>query len=720
MKQEEVFGKALWISLDSAVEKRIVVKSSFSVSKPKNVKIRLLGLGIFHAYINGVRISDDLFLPLATDYEEKKDLPVGESLAHRIYVPEYDVTDMLREGENELIIHCGGGWYTYDLKVELPFVHDTKYGDAKAIFRIFGEDSGENFEHLSSENDFVSESFVTDYFWCNCKIVETQDFTHEESFVKAVAVKPLDTDYLFTTCPTDRIVRYVTPKKLVQKENYTLFDIGENLTFLPEVRVFGKKGKCVKLRFYEEIGEDMTPLEKHSYGQVFTLICDGTERVSLPLFNWYSARYITLEGDAELVRVGVVHSAVSVISEFDSDSEILNWLNRAYINTQLGNMHSGIPSDCPHIERRGYTGDGQLTCHAAMTILDAREFYRKWICDIADCQDRRSGHIQYTAPYFYSGGGPGGWGCAIVEVPYVFWKHYGDTTPLCENYDGMLRYFDYLEAHSENGLVVSDEEGKWCLGDWCTSESVVLPAPFVNNYFYVKSLDRVIEISRVIGREENIPLLEKRRKERADAMTRSYYNSWDGNFLGGVQGANAFAVDIGIGDERTYQNLVERYRKLGYFDTGIFGTDLVVRVMLEKGDAQAVFDLITSSSDTSFYGMMKRGATTIWEYFPNSLCDRSHNHPMFGAVAAYLYDYFLGIKQKNGTVGYKHLEISPVTVDGLNRVSGMAHGTKVSYVKEDSLVKFEIEIPDGISADFVFGDLRKTLSAGKNLIEIKA
>jgi hypothetical protein len=51
-------------------------------------------------------------------------------------------------------------------------------------------------------------------------------------------------------------------------------------------------------------------------------------------------------------------------------------------------MHSGITSDCPHLERRGYTGDGQLTCHAVMNIFDAKAFYKKWIRDIFDGQDR--------------------------------------------------------------------------------------------------------------------------------------------------------------------------------------------------------------------------------------------------------------------------------------------------------------------------------------------
>ena len=81
-------------------------------------------------------------------------------------------------------------------------------------------------------------------------------------------------------------------------------------------------------------------------------------------------------------------------------------------------------------------------------MLDAERFYRKWIGDISDCQDRITGHVQYTAPYTTCGGGPGGWGCAIVVVPYTFYRQYGDPQPMAELYPQMLRYFDYLEAHS--------------------------------------------------------------------------------------------------------------------------------------------------------------------------------------------------------------------------------------------------------------------------------
>jgi len=73
---------------------------------------------------------------------------------------------------------------------------------------------------------------------------------------------------------------------------------------------------------------------------------------------------------------------------FTSSSPELNWLFDAYIRPQPDNMHGGVPSDCPHRERLGYIGDGQITAPAAMALLDTKDFYRKWIRDIFDSQDQ--------------------------------------------------------------------------------------------------------------------------------------------------------------------------------------------------------------------------------------------------------------------------------------------------------------------------------------------
>ncbi len=721
MKQHEMFAQAKWLSNEAPEGKFLFLRGRFSLKGVKKATLRVLGLGFFHCFINGKRVGNDFFLPLSTDFEERKDYPVGETVSgHCVYVPEYDVTKLLENGENVIAIHFGGGWYTCG--------EASRFGEAKAIWRIFGEDENGAFDFVSSENDRIGESYVTDYHFTwtetqNLLLGNVGAFEKEyddSSWQNAVSAKPLETDYLFSDCPPDRVRETLGISVVKKGEGYTVYDCGKNISGYPVIKLRGKAGEKVEIVHAEEINPDGELHPEFVHGQREIIVCNGECIVVRPLFTWYAFRYFAIYGNAEPENVEVIYSDVPIISGFRSDNELLNWIHDTYVNTQLTNMHAGIPSDCPHIERRGYTGDGQLACHAAMNILGAESFYRKWIKDIRDCQDIHSGHIQYTAPYLHSGGGPGGWGCAIVEVPYRFYLHYGDVSVLEECYPNMLRYFDYLESHSVSDLVISDKEGEWCLGDWCTPKSIVLPAPFINNYFYIKSLEKCIEIAKIIGRTEDIPTFAEKIERRKNAIMAAYFNKWDGNFLGCQQGANAFAVDIGLGDERTYENMVEYYKELSGYDTGIFGTDIVTRILFEKGDAQLATDLILSETVHSFGEMKRLGATTFWEYWPESLKDRSHNHPMFGAVTAYLYDYLLGIRAKDGCAGYSEIIVSPVIVDGINCIDGFrtlkSGKVSVSYRKDGNSVSFEIVIPENQNAEFVFGGESRKLDAGRNEI----
>ncbi len=736
MKQQEIFKNAKWLGAvpeqgaGKTTPSFAVLRSHFTVKQAQKATLYVLGLGFFHCYINGTRVGNDLFLPLSTDYEARENYPRQEIISgHRIYVPRYDITSLLTEGENVITIHFGGGWYTFPI---------AKFGEPKAIWRIFGESREGAFEFVSSEADLIGDSFVKEYYF-TCQ--ETHDYTalsdslsqrtFDDIFRKdfddscwphAVPAPPLDTDYLFSDCPADRVCETLMPVLLSRTETSATYDSTRNISGYPVIELQAEKGEQVEILFSEELCSDGSLDMNHSYQQRFLVVSDGAKRRIRPLFTWFGFRYFTITGNAKPVSVEVVHSQVTQTSHFISSNALLNWIHDTYVNTQLTNMHAGIPSDCPHIERRGYTGDGQLTCHAAMNLFDAKNFYHKWIQDIMDCQDTISGHIQYTAPYICSGGGPGGWGCAIVEVPYQYYIHYGDTEILKAAYPHMCRYFDYLEAHSYGTLVVSDKEGEWCLGDWCTPTSVALPAPFVNNYFYIKSLSRTIEVAKIIGKEEDIPLFTRRMQERREALMACYFNSWDGNFIGNLQGANAFAVDLGLGDERTYQNLVSYYQKLGHFDTGIFGTDIVTRVLFEHGDGQTAVDLLLSEDIISYDGMRRAGATTIWEYWPCSLRDRSRNHPMFGAITAYLYDHLLGIQNRPGSVAYEDIAIAPVLVEGIQWLKGdrLLPGGKVAvaYEKEGDTVSFHITIPEGQKAAFVRKDVEYPLVAGENHFNI--
>ena len=89
--------------------------------------------------------------------------------------------------------------------------------------------------------------------------------------------------------------------------------------------------------------------------------------------------------------------------------------------------------------------------------------------------------------------------------------------------------------------------------------------------------------------------------------------------------------------ERTLSALAKKYSALGEFDSGIFGTYLIIAVLCDKGYKNIAKMLLTSKKKNSFYNMMSHGATTLWE---NGEGSESHSHTMFGAVVEYLLKYF--------------------------------------------------------------------------------
>lgn len=699
MQHSEVFGNAVWVrarELDICP----VIRTNFEVTgKIKKATLNILGLGTYVFYVNGKSATDDLFQPLNSNYEHR-DFPKGEVMAVRAYVNSYDVTALIKEGKNTVATMLGNGWYD-GTRQEKP------YGERKLCLSLTIETDKGTVSYGTSLKDKYAPTFVKK---SNILEYEMHDYTDwDENILSAdyddsdlpsvIEAKPLETEYYYSDCPRDGVVEVYEPRVVGKIGDATVYDAGANMAAIPVLRSLGKPS-LVKIHFSEELTPDGDVEEKHSMWQCFEARVGDVPVEIKNVFSWYGFRYFKVEGEAVAVKVLRTHTRVDVTSSFKSSNPTLNWIYDAYLNTQRCNMHHGMPSDCPHFERRGYTGDGQLTCRSAMHLLDMRKFYEKWMEDISDCQDRLTGHIQYTAPYTHSGGGPGGWGSAIVVLPYEMWKYYGDDSSLERFYPQMLHYFEYLESHSENMLVNSDTPGEWCLGEWCTPGPVVLPAPFVNNYFYVKSLEKVIEIAEHIGKSEDIPLLKKRMEERKNAIMVAYFNPWDGNFLGMQQGANAFALDIGLGNEKTKANFIKYYDDLGYLDTGIFGTDIVVRLLFEYGRQDIAIKLLTAKEPHGFGRWQQDGATTLWEYWFDS---RSHSHPMFGAVATYLFEYILGIKQEKDSVGFDRISISPAYSDMIDNAEGhitTEHGViRVSYEIHSGKTTLRVSIPDGIVAN---------------------
>ena len=625
----------------------------------QSARLEICGLGYFLFYINGKRISDQELMPAMTNYASvlgcETTYPVWEERsAHRCRYLSFDLLPYLKAGENVLAVRLGNGWYHQTERIaEGKFV----FGLPKLWFELTLTDADGRQEWIESDRQTLWHP--GGLLKNNLFLGEVRDLRKEpegwqdpgtdlSGWKPAQPVHAPETLLEEQTCPPDRVIRKLYPILIGEHDGRKIYDCRENIAGRVVLSCLGKKGECITVRHAEELAADGT-LDFESAGgsdqlQQDHYICDGRIQTLHPLFCWHGFRYFETEGPCEVLCAEVIHTDVAVTSSFSCSDPVLNWLYEAYIRTQLDNYHGCIPSDCPHRERLGYTGDGQLTAETAMLLLDTKELYRKWYQDILDSQGAETGHIPHTAPFLGGGGGPGGWGCAVYQVPLAWAKIYGDDSLLVQGYDAILRWFDYMDAHSEKGLVVREEEGGWCLGDWCfpaSEEKEQLPEAFINTFYYLHGLQEMMQISEKMNNKLLIRFAE-REKNVKNAFLDAYFDPETGDFCEGRAAGNAYGLALGLGDERTKKHLVEKYEALERFDTGIFGTSMLLEQLFSIGAGDLAVRLLTNDSEAASFAHMKRnGATTLWERWDGR---ESHNHPMFGACVRLLFTQILGIR----------------------------------------------------------------------------
>lgn len=684
---------AQWIAGDQICESPLF-RQEFVAENIVHAEIEICGLGFFELYLNGHKVSEDVLVPAWSNYEPRSASDMlydyrDEASHYRTYYLTYDLLPYLQQGKNALGIWLGNGWYHQNRRnVEGRM----DYGFPKLALSLTLTDAQGTTQTLTSGDSFLwQESEIQSN---NLYFGEQHDLRHHihdwsmpncgnDGWKKVSIVEPPQTELTLQTCPPDRVIWRLTPRLVWESDGRRIFDCGENITGVVVLRCPAMPGSMVRIAHSEELCASGDRLDYASTGgetqiQADEYLCGETELLCMPRFCWHGFRYFELSGEAapatEVEEVRVIHSNIRIASSFECSDPMLNWIYQAYIRTQLSNCHCGVPSDCPHRERLGYTGDGQVTAPAAMLCLDAKEFYRKWMQDIVDSQDRNNGHVQHTAPFYGGGGGPGGWGGAVYLLPMAWYEAYGDTDFLRLYAPAIWKWLSYMHSRSNNGLVVREEEGGWCLGDWSTpGNHPEIPEPFVNTYYYIRGLRAAMKILSLLGEGDEgfeghgLRWLKEQEQYSVLGMQTAYFNPETGSFCGGVNGADAFAVDLGLGDSRTLDNLIHRYSTSLTLDTGIFGTDLLLSVLFQNGQGELAYRLLSEDTDTSFARMRRNGATTLWEFWDGS---DSHNHPMLGAVVRTFFTYILGIRQAEGSGGWQEVTIEPASIPALTWAKG--------------------------------------------------
>ncbi len=624
-----MFERAKWTAYPR-FEAPLVIKKFCIEKQDKKSMLAICGLGWYYAFLNGKQVGNGFYQPAQTDYEPR-DLhsmlyPVDGSFKHRVYYNVFDVSDLLVEGENELRILLGNGWYR---QKERSCEGNTCYGDAlKLIFEL----KLANGETVFSDGTLCyRESYIKKN---NLYTGETQDFAEPSQITyRAVEVPPPDAAFEEQPCPPDVVLETIVCRNCGRDANGKLiFDAGRNVSGRALLRACAPC-ESVTARYSEELYPDGTPdFSTTCLGsmQIQTDVFYGVKKgqVLAPVFSPHAFRYIEIDGEVDEVTVQAIATDLPPVAEFSCSEEAINWLFEVALHTVRSSFHGGIPVDCPHRERLGYTADGQLAQEFALLALDSASLYEKWLSDIADGQSER-GEVRNTAPFEGGGGGPVGWGGAIVTVPYTLYRVTGELAQVRKYFPAMRKWCSFVADICKNGLVEPPRAGVWFLGEWCTPEQVRLPAQFVNTCLYVRYLGFFRELCEAF----NEPFEFEGAVKSCRAALKSKYRKKEGYF-GGDQGAELFAWAAGLSTKKSRKKTVRKYSSI--LDTGIFGTQLLFDFLAEEGRGDVIVTQFLRKKYPSYGYWFSRGATTFWESWSGADAV-SHNHAMFASPVKHLF-----------------------------------------------------------------------------------
>jgi alpha-L-rhamnosidase len=644
--------------------------------KIKTARVCICGLGYYELHINGQKVGDHLLDPGYTRYDRRD-----------LYVT-HDVTALLKRGPNAVGVILGNGWFNPQTKAVWNF-HEAPWREAPKLLlslvieytdgrtMVIGSDGtwktatgpigfdsiygGENYDARLEIPGWDKPGF-DDSTWQPAQIVSAP-----KGKLVAQMAPPIKADQV------------IKPIKLTEpKPGVFVFDMGQNFAGVTELNVRGPAGTTVTLRHGERLSPDgsldtrdiaqhVKRMGKDQSYQTdnYTLKGGGTETWRAR-FTYYGFQYVEVTGfpgrpTLDSVRGIFTHSAVPVAGEFECSNLLLNKIWRATRWAYLSNLQ-GIPTDCPHREKNGWTGDAHLAAEQAIYNFMPAGVYTKWINDLGD-EQKPSGQLPGIVPtsgWGYTWGNGPAWDSAFELIPFYLYEYYGDTQPLRYHYDGLKRYVDYLTSRATNGIVNIG------LNDWAPFKTQT-PADITDTAYYYRDTKIVALAASLLGKTDDAAKYNQLAEQIKKTFNAHFFNADAGTYGNGSQTSLSCALYQGLvepeNQARVLQNLVASVeRKNGHIDTGILGAKYILNALTDHGRADVAYRMASQKDLPSWGWWIEQGATTLWEQWNGS---ESRNHIMFGDISAWFYKALAGINADPAVPGFKHIIIRPQPVGDL-------------------------------------------------------
>ena len=591
----------------------------------------------------------------------------------------YDVTSLLRKGENSVNVTVGNGWYSVYRKGWI-----SPFGTPRLLCQIELELADGSIRTIcTDENWEVRKSpILRNHIYLG----EVYDARLEEGgeWLKAVRRDAPMGTLERQRGLEDRIMEVLDPVSIVKTEdgNWEV-DFGDYIT--GRVHLYGidaEPGTEIVVEHPLPDEEDQNNWVKRGWNGDYMYISNGKGKESYaPSFNWYSFQKVIVKGwpgelKASNLKAEAIYTNIRTTGHFDCSNPMFAKINRLFWRAQTDNMHMGVATDCPHREKGPYTGDGQVSCVAVMHNFDADYFYRKWLRDMSDCQDPVTGYVPNGAPWHPGCGGGVAWGAAMCIIPWEHYVHYGDISVLQEHYEAMKGQLRFMESwRTEDGIMNmqmprdAEKAVYWMnLGEWCPAYGFP-DDKLVHTYFLWKCAKYTANASIALGKTEEAVRFNALADDVASAFHKVFYDSETKSY-GYNNGSNIFALHMGVPEEHKADVVASLKKEIeengGHLNTGIFGTQIFFDVLCDNGLQEMAYAAMCKKDQPSYGWWLEQGAKTMWEYWDGK---KSRNHPMFGGGLTWLYTRIAGLQTDPAEPGYRHIIVRPTPMGDLTWAS---------------------------------------------------
>lgn len=722
--------KAKWITPayeeDSVTRPSPLLRKTFQATKKvQSATAYITSLGLYEGYINGKRIGDAYLTPGWTNY------------AKRIQYQQYDVTNLLSQGDNAVGVALGSGWYRgyiafsnqknfYGKELALLFQLEIKYADGTSELVVSDE------SWKSSTGEILSSEIYHGETIDHQKIKQGWNTAnYNDSEWTGVRVKNEGYDKLLATYnePIRKRETFKPIKVIKTPAGELVLDFGQNLVGWVQMKVTGKAGDKVILHHAEVLdkkGNFYTENLRPAKQQNVYILKGGAEETFEPHFTFQGFRYLKIEGYPGEVKPDdftaiALYSDMKLTGNFTSSNPLINQLQKNIQWGQRGNFLD-VPTDCPQRdERLGWTGDAQAFARTAAYNFDVKNFFSKWLKDVAN--EQVDGNVPFVVPNVLRwgpnlAGGSAGWADAATIIPWNMYLAYGDKRVLEEQYESMTGWVEWITRTSKNDLWNTG----FHFGDWLfyrpfddnDGRSAVTDKYLIAQCFWAHSTQLVINAAKVLGKNEDVQKYSALLQRIKDAFNKEYVTA-TGRLVSGTQTAYVLALNFDMLPEaqrkQAADRLVENVKSYGdHLSTGFLGTPYLCHVLSRFGHDDVAYTLLEQETYPSWLYPVKMGATTIWERWdgikPDSTFQtpgmNSFNHYAYGAIGDWMYRVVTGIDTEESAPGYKSIVIKPHIGGKLTNASAELE-TKYGFVRsawkiKDGKLNFDVEIPANTKA----------------------